>query len=283
MTDPPRTTVRGHLASRLRELRIEASLSGEQLASQLGWSQSKVSKIETAKTRPSIEDVQAWGAATTASEDVVQALIDLSQQLQTEALSWRTQHRAGLTHRQREVQELEASSDAIRSFQPAVIPGLLQTAEYARQVLTFADTSGQRDVPAAVAARMQRQAILYNSAKQFEFVLAETALWWRPGPAELLLPQLDRILSVMTLSNVEVGIIPLKTEAKAFYVNGFLLYEAVDEPLVMVETFTRELLLTDHSDVDAYRQLHARLLASSARGAAARELIERVMTSLRGD
>lgn len=280
MPRSPRTPLRGQLAARLRELRIAAALSGEQVAERLGWSQSKVSKIETAKTRPSADDVRAWATATNAPPGEVNNLVDLADQVHTEALSWRVSHRNGLTQRQHEVKEIEARSDLVRSFQPAVVPGLLQTAEYARRVLIYADLSGKRDIPAAVAARAERQAVLYDQAKRFEFVLAEAALWWRPGPPELLLPQLDRILSVMTLSNVEVSVIPLRSEARAFYVNGFLLYETPDEPLVMVETYTRELLLTDVEDVDAYRDLHVRLQESALHGGEARNLIEAVKTSL---
>lgn len=279
MPNSPRTALRTQLAARLRELRVSARLSGEHLAGQLRWSQSKVSKIETGKTRPSADDVRAWGAATDASPEVIEALVELAQQVHVEAVSWRVSHRDGLTQRQHEVKELEAASTMVRSFQPAVVPGLLQTAEYARRVLTYADLSGQRDVPAAVAARTERQSVLYDQTKRFEFVLAEAALWWRPGPPELLLAQLDRILSVMTLSNVDVRVIPLRAEARAFYVNGFLLYET-DEPLVMVETFTRELLLTEDADVDTYRDLHVRLQEGAVHGAEASKLIEGIKASL---
>jgi transcriptional regulator with XRE-family HTH domain len=271
---------RSLLASRLRALRVDAALSGEQLASRLGWSQSKVSKIETGKTRPSNGDVRAWAEATMADAPTLDELLELAERVHTEALSWRVSHSGGLAKRQLEVAEIEARATLVRSFQPAVVPGLLQTAEYARQVLTLADLSGQRDVPAAVAARLERQTALYDEAKQFQFVLTEAALWWRPGPVSLLLAQLDRVLSVMTLSNVDIRIIPLASEARAFYVNGFLLYETPEEPLVIVETYTQELLLTGESDLDAYRSLHLRLRESAVAGGEAQVLIEKIKLSL---
>jgi transcriptional regulator with XRE-family HTH domain len=278
----PQTAQRSQLASRLRQLRLDAALSGEQLAARLGWTQSKISKIETAKTRPSAEDVRMWGEATRADREVINELSELAQGVHTEALNWRVSHGGGLTKRQLEMAEIEARSDVVRSFQPAVVPGLLQTGGYAREVLTYADRSGQRDVPAAVAARLERQSVLYDQEKRFEFVLTEAALWWRPGPPALLLAQLDRVLSIMTLSNVDVRIIPLNSEARSFYVNGFLLYETPDEPLVVVETYTQELLLTEPSEVDAYRQLHGRLQESAVQGAEARVLIDNIKRALAG-
>ena len=162
----------------------------------------------------------------------------------------------------------------IRSFQSNVIPGLLQAADYARRVLTCADISGRRDIAAAVTARLERQAILYREDKNFQFVLTEAALRWAPGPPRLLAAQLDRLQSLSTLPAVDLGVIPLDREASDLYLNGFLLFDTDDEPLVMIETYTRELLSTDTDDVAFYRSLHNRLHEAALHGPDARAFIE---------
>ncbi|MFJ8582059.1 helix-turn-helix domain-containing protein [Micromonospora sp. NPDC093277] len=68
---------RATLAAQLRDLREEAGLSTTRLAATLGWSQSKVSKIENRHTKPSVSDVQAWTAATNAPNDVTTELADV--------------------------------------------------------------------------------------------------------------------------------------------------------------------------------------------------------------
>jgi Domain of unknown function (DUF5753) len=87
--------------------------------------------------------------------------VGLAEAASAHTVSWWVSHRAGLAARQREVAEVEARSVRLWNFQPVVVPGLLQTAEYARRVLALVDVSGQRDV-AAAAARLERQAVLYD-------------------------------------------------------------------------------------------------------------------------
>jgi transcriptional regulator with XRE-family HTH domain len=245
---------RQRLAAALRALRRDAGLSGEGLAGLLGWSQSKVSKIENGRTRPAVADVMAWADATGAGEEARSALVGLVEAASAQTVSWWASHRAGLAARQREVAEVEARTVRLWNFQPAVVPGLLQTAGYARRVLALADVSGQRDVAAAVTARLERQAVLYDEGRQFEFVLTEAALRWRPGPPGLLLAQLDRLLSMATLPNVRLGVVPWDREAAAAPANGFTVFDTGEEAVVLVETLSTESFLTGERHLEVYRQ-----------------------------
>jgi Domain of unknown function (DUF5753) len=125
----------------------------------------------------------------------------------TEARSWRLVNRLGLAPRQHEIAELEQSAHAVRVFQPVMVPGLLQIADYARPVMEMAYTAGP-DIAAAVAVRMERQTILYHQHKQFEFVVTEGALRWRPGPPDMMRAQLDRLMSAASLPNVTLNLVP---------------------------------------------------------------------------
>jgi transcriptional regulator with XRE-family HTH domain len=194
------------LGSRLLSLRQRARLSGVALAKRLGTTQPRISRIETGRTVPSLDDVRAWAKATNATQEELQELAGLVERLAVEATSWRILHRLGLTERQRQIAELEQSASAIRVFQPTMVPGLLQVADYARRVMEQGNPSSQSDLAAAVAKRMERQTILYNQSKHFEFLITESALRWRPGPPELMKAQLDRVISMASLPNVKLGV-----------------------------------------------------------------------------
>src|SRR5262249_26315164 len=120
--------------ARLRRLREAAGLNGKQLATALSWPHSKISKIELARQRPTADEVTAWAHATGAVGDLEALLADL-RSLRVESASWRRQLRGGHGPRQRASIGLEHAATTIRAFEPGVIPGLLQTADYARQLL----------------------------------------------------------------------------------------------------------------------------------------------------
>jgi hypothetical protein len=113
----------------------------------------------------------------------------------------------GRSHLQDQTGAYETTARTIRNFHPAVVPGLLQTAEYVRRVLSFVDVDPsvreRHDHAAAVAGRMRRQEALYDERRQFDFLITEAALRWHSYDSGLIIPQLDRIASVATLRNVQ--------------------------------------------------------------------------------
>jgi transcriptional regulator with XRE-family HTH domain len=247
-------TTRQELGSKLLALRKRARLSGVSLAERLNTTQSRISRIETGRSVPSLDDVSAWVEATQASPAELQELASLVQQLATEATSWRILHRLGLTERQRQIGELEQEASAIRVFQPTMVPGLLQLADYARRVMEQGNPSSQSDLAAAVSKRMERQTILYDQRKRFEFLITEGALRWRPGPPELMRAQLDRLASIASLPNVELGVLSLDQEAVDAYLHPFVVFELGDETLVTVETYSAELQVNEPQEVLVYQR-----------------------------
>jgi hypothetical protein len=134
----------------------------------------------------------------------------------------------------------------LSTFQTSVVPGMLQTAEYARRVFSLLPgTLAESDIPAAVAGRLNRQLALYETDRTFSFLITEAALRWRPGPAGLMAAQLDRIASVSTLDNVSAGVIPLGVPAVAMLTHMFVIYDGWDEQdtLVQVDTIHAQLLI----------------------------------------
>ncbi len=192
--------------------------------------------------------------ATQAAPEEVAELGDLVRRLATDATSWRILHRLGLTQRQREIAELEREATAISTFQPTMVPGLLQVAEYARRVMSQGNPSSQADLAGAVAERLERQTILYDQSKRLEFIITEGALRWRPGPTELMAAQLDRLISVASLPNVSLGVLLLDQEAPDAYLHPFVIFELDDDALVTVETLSAELQVNEPLEIGVYRR-----------------------------
>lgn len=236
---------RQRLAVELRRLRDAAGISGRELAQRIGVSQSKVSRIESGAATPSSDEVLAWAEAVAAPEATRGLLVELAEQAHTEVYAWQTALRER-THLQDDIQERERQARRIMVYQPSIIPGLLQTAEYAKRVLSlFQPPYAEHDIPAVLASRLDRQLALYEEGRKFHFLITEAALRWRPGPPKLLLPQLDRIASVSTLETVSIGLIPHSVQVVTYISHGFVIFdegdderagEDDDETIVMVET-----------------------------------------------
>jgi transcriptional regulator with XRE-family HTH domain len=257
LTDPAEESPRKQLGNRLRLLRVRAGLTGDTMP---GFTQSKVSRLETGRTTPSLTDIEAWATATSASQEEVSELAALVEQLAVSTTSWRILHHLGRTEKQQDIAELERESRSICVFQPVMIPGLLQIAEYARRSMQMSLAAPLTDLGRAVAARMERQAILYDTTREFEFVLTEPALRWSPGPPEMMRAQLDRLISVASMPNVKLGVIRLDAEPMLPYLHPFVVFEA-DEIVITVETYTAELSIREPSDIATYRQYLDRLRA----------------------
>lgn len=277
-------SVRGRLAATLRHLRHRADLSGDQLATLLGVSQSKISRIENGRTPPSVADVQAWARACGAPDETVEVLIGRAEEALTEARTWRKELAGGLGAKQEQVGRLEADAQVIRVFQHTIVPGLLQTAEYARRVLMLANPSGRGDIGAGVAARLERQQALFDETKRFELVIGEAALRWPVASPPAMLGQLDRIGALLDLPHVDIGIIPLDLDGPAptLLPHAFCVFgDDPDDALVTVETLTAELHLRDPRDVRAFLDTFARLRQVAAQGADARALLAPIAAGFR--
>jgi transcriptional regulator with XRE-family HTH domain len=269
---------RSALGNRLRELRQQAQLSGRQLAEALSWPPSKVSKLENGRQTPSDDDIRCWTGVTN-SEAETEALLASLHNLEEQHAEWRRILRGGLRPRQNEMAELDQKTRTFQAFEATVIPGLLQTAEYARA--RFAE--GVRvlrlpnDISEAVQGRIRRQEILYRPDKRFHFVLTEAALRMRLCSPDVMFGQLDRLISFSALPNVRLGIIGFGTRYATSPWHGFWLY---DNDRVLVETYSASLNLAQPQEIALYSSIFDELAAVASYGRAARAIITRVIDDL---
>jgi hypothetical protein len=242
---------------------------------------SKVSKLENGRQTPTDDDIRAWARATDA-EGETEALLASLHTLEVQHAEWQRVLRGGLLPLQRELADLDARTRLFRAFESTFIPGLLQTAEYARYRFLQSITvfKVRNDVDEAVAARIRRQDILYRPDKRFHFVLTEAALRYRLCPPEAMLGQLDRLISFSQLPNVRLGIIGFEAPYVVAPSHGFWI---LDTDRVMVETFSAELNLAQPQEVSLYGDIFDGLAEVSSYGRAARSLVNRVIDDLATD
>ncbi|MFE1596117.1 helix-turn-helix domain-containing protein [Nocardia sp. NPDC058705] len=258
------------LGQELRGLRLNAGLKGTELARLAGWHQSKVPKIEYGKTRPTETDIRAWCIHTN-SEDHIPDLIATVRNIEAAYQEWRRVLGTGTKRRQQAQVKLEADTEFMRWFEPFLIPGLLQTAAYAeeimRNVIDFYQIAD--DLEAGVAKRMERQQILYSRNHRFHFVVAEQSLYTTVGDDGVMAGQLDRLLAVSSMPRVTFGIVPRSTRYRV-HISNMIMF---DNRFVMVEGTSAELTITQPREVAQYGRAFDTLARQSVTGSGARELI----------
>jgi transcriptional regulator with XRE-family HTH domain len=276
---PEPRTQRTQLGAELRRVRMLAGLSGRKIARATGLSQARVSRIERGVSVPSLPEAAAWAAAAGVSDDRRAVILALAEAAVNEVATFRARLSHGLAAVQDSVRDLEASARVIRNFQPGIIPGLLQTADYARRIMAFADITSGGGYGAAVAARLSRQQALHDPARSFEFLVTEAALRYRPGPPATLTAQLDHLAAVATLETITFGVIPADAQMHAITRCGFILYEdrtGDQPPVAAVETPHASLHASDPADVALYRDQLARLRESAVNGAGALNIVRSI-------
>ncbi|MEV0032123.1 helix-turn-helix transcriptional regulator [Nocardia sp. NPDC050793] len=259
------------LGLRLRELRRDAELTARRLAQLSGWHESKVSRIEHGRQTPAEADLRAW-CEHTGKGDQLADLVATLRHIETAYLEWRRILGTGIRRPQKARTRLEAETTSMRWYETTVFPGLLQTPAYAegilRKVIAFYGIPD--DLQDGVAARVERQHVLYRGRRRFNFVVAEPVLYTTVGDDEVMIGQLDRVLTVMALPSVAFGIIPATTVYEAPATNGFAIF---DTRLVQVETISAELAVTQPREIALYEKMFTVLARQALYGNAARELI----------
>lgn len=258
MTDSPDSAGRpvepvGAILARWRKRR---KLTGQTLGDRVGMSQAKISRLETGAVAAEPGDVRLLAEALEMPPVEVERVVGLAEHADNQLTEW-TSAGHDLAARQREYGRMEATAKELRVLQPTVIPGLLQTSEYARAVL--ADLTDEPDdarladsaVSEAVNARMQRNQILYSPGREFHFLITEQVLRNQVcKPAEMH-AQIDRMREVAAYPNVHLRIITDDALLPIAPYHGFVV---ADDRWVSVDLFSASLKSSGRKTVRAYRR-----------------------------
>ncbi|MDY7089781.1 MAG: helix-turn-helix transcriptional regulator [Actinomycetota bacterium] len=243
----------------LARMRRDKRLTGARLAAMVGMSQPKISRIERGRGQVDPEDVGMIARALGADEPVVQALVEQAERSLDRMTDWRPTD-ASLAARQKTLLDWESAAHEIRAFEPALIPGPLQTDGYAKLVIqTFrrlapmiVGQSTDAAVAEAVMARVQRQKILTDESKTLDFVLGEAALKSGRYPPVEMLNQIHRLRQIADNRRVRITVIPDEAPIEIPLLHGFFVY---DDDLVVVDLYNTGLLSRSPRDVETYRRV----------------------------
>jgi transcriptional regulator with XRE-family HTH domain len=254
MPGNPHTSVRSRtVANELRKLREERDLSCADAAKLLGVSISKISRIETGISGLQAEDVATLLGIYRVPAAKRNELLELLRRGDTKGW-WERQ--AGLPKLWRAVIDYENKATRIQNYQPLVIPGLLQTAEYCEALLRGTDdTLTDAEVDNLVATRMARATVLTRSAApQYLAVIHEAALRMLVGGSGVMARQLRHLLGLAERPNVVLRVLPVSAGANVGLRGPFMIIELAEEPdLVHVENQITGMFLEEDADLVGYR------------------------------
>jgi transcriptional regulator with XRE-family HTH domain len=254
MSDGHSPTVRRRrLGMELRRLREASGLMIEDVAKHLECSMSRVSRIETGKSVARIRDVRDMlDLYAVGDVDQREQLLTLAKEAQQRG--WWTEYEAVLSAGLDTYVGLEASAASIRSFQTHLVPGLLQTEEYARAVIRAGrPTESAENVDRMIALRSRRQAMLANSDYLEMWAVLDEAVLRRPiGGTAVMRAQLTRLLEAGELPSVTIQVLPFARGAHAgvdgaFTIIGFP--DPTDLDVVYVDCPAGNIFLEKEKDV----------------------------------
>jgi transcriptional regulator with XRE-family HTH domain len=257
------------LRAALRQARAVSGLSLRTVADALEWSDAKLSRIETGVSRVSITDLKALLAYYDVTDPAAVAeLLELARDSKRSAWwdAYRPYYRPDFIR----FLGLEASAVLLRQYQLLLVPGLLQTPEYTRALVT-SPLADDEQVERDMAIRARRQEPMLAGAVEYDFVVDEGALLRRvPAPAHWR-RQLEHLLELAELPNVTIRVLPFAAGMVRGMATSFKLFDlAPDEPasVVLLEHPEQDTLIVRDETraagyVEYFRQLSAAALSAA--------------------
>lgn len=263
---PSPTVRRKRLGIELRRLREQAGLTCEEVGLRLDCSGTRISRIETGRISVRPGDVRELLDTYGVTGSEADSLVQLAREARRKGW-WHTYGRLLPTWFEAYV-GLEAEAIRLRDFQSMVVPGLLQTEDYARAVLRTAPTAGSpEDIDRQVALRLQRQAILAQAnPPDLWVVLSESVLRVQVGGSAVMREQLRRLIDVAERSNVTMQVLPFTTAAHVQPISPFTILEfpdVADPTVVYLEHLTGNLFLESQDEVRRYTVIFDHLRAEA--------------------
>ncbi|MDG4766827.1 helix-turn-helix transcriptional regulator [Solwaraspora sp. WMMD406] len=221
----------------LKAARVAADVSQDGLAEKINWSASTIAAIETGRRKPTFRFAEeADEALDTAG--LLTELLDRAERQRTPAwfLPWL---------------KIESEANRLRNFELGVIPGLLQTEEYARAIISAGGLHTPDKVEELVRVRMERQELLTrDNPPECIFILDESMLARPIGDHAILDRQLQHLQKVAELPNVRLHILPTEVGAHVGLLGGFIIAELPDvDPAVYLENVARGQVADDEETI----------------------------------
>jgi transcriptional regulator with XRE-family HTH domain len=280
MRDREPTIRSRELGEGLRRAMANAGLNGSEAARQLGWSTSRVSRLLSGKRGGSELDVATFLGICRVTGQERERLLTLCAEENTPG--WLPQHHARLPKQLRTLIDHENKAAAISFFQPMVVPGILQTGDYARAVISRTVNVPANEVEARVATRLARQALFTRQPPtRFTFFLHESVLRTPVGGAAVMADQVHHLQRMSTRPHVRLHVIPTALGAHAGMAGPFTLMEFAEfKPVAYLESEISSLFLEKPEEIAAYRNTLTALADVALDEEQSRDLMARVTIDL---
>jgi transcriptional regulator with XRE-family HTH domain len=275
------TVRKRQVGSQLEQLRRSKGLKLEDVTSRTGLVESKVNRIEKGRLGIKSEDLDHLLDLYEVEDEALRSVLH-SIARHSSKRGWWQNYRNMIDPAYADLISLEDGARTMRSFQTTLIPGLLQTASYARSTIeAIRMDSLPAEVDALVEVRRARQSVLSRREPlELWAVVHEAAL--RPkvhGDPRMMKEQLQHLLDISSLPNASVQVLPLSAPphvgmSGAFTMLGFPETPALD--VVLVESLTSSLYVEDTTEVQRYRSAFARLMDEALPLAESAYLIEQL-------
>jgi transcriptional regulator with XRE-family HTH domain len=262
---------RQELGGALRALRKESRLSLDEASQAIGFSASKLSRVETGHRNAPIDEIASLLGLYRTDHATRARLLALARE--ADEGNWLQSHRTGGTPRQQTLIMLAAQADRIVQFDPVLVPGLVRTTEYAMAAHAESTASKVEGDPTSTGLRRQRGRPRRQSPELLA-VLDESALSRPLRDRDVLRAQLEHLQKLSVESRCTIRVVPRGTSVTC---GAFaLLYLPDRSPVVVVENLTCSLFLEQPHDIDAYERAFLRLDEHALDEAASLELISAV-------
>jgi transcriptional regulator with XRE-family HTH domain len=283
--NPSPAVQRRRLRAELRRARLEAGLTQEQVAAAMDWSLSKLIRIENGSVGISTNDLRAILLHYKITDnDRTSELLALARAARER--SWWGSYSDSAPKPLLQLIEYEAAAFIARNFQPLVVPGLLQTEEYARaSIQGLAPQMKPSLLETLVKIRMKRQELLQRSDAPLLFFIMDEAVVRRiVGGKDVMRRQLQRIIDVSDMPNVTIEIVPFSAGILPGLQSQFLIYEfpdAADDDVLYLENGRGTLLSRDDAEeVLSFREEFERLREASLEPEGSRDFLRTLIRKL---
>jgi len=257
--------LRRRLRTELLAARLKMELTQQQVARAMEWSLSKMNRIEKAKSGISTNDLKAllrlYGITDKERAEELLTLARASRQT-----PWWRRYNDVATAELLELMDYESAASAVSQFEPTLVPGILQTEEYASEVLQafYDETPRTERVAALVNLRTRRRELLTSeNAPKFSFVLDESVIHRLVGSPTIMSKQLLHLVSVAELPNVIIQIVPFTAGLYPGTKGSFKIVQfadAPDEDVVFLESSRGDIISDDQNEAKSYMEAFERII-----------------------
>ncbi|HEX6352460.1 helix-turn-helix transcriptional regulator [Actinophytocola sp.] len=265
------------VSAELRAWRIKRGLSCKEVARALGWSESKVSRMETGERGLYADDVAAVLGFLRVPAEIRQELMELVRS--GNERNWHEIGGAPISRLLRDLIRYETVATAIYNFEPLLVPGLVQTAEYARTLMRKAATNRtDQEIENMVAVRMNRKRVLDRAdPARLSLIIEEMALRRAMDDPAMMVGQLQYLQAASVRQHIRIQVLPFDAEAAIATQGPLIILECPDQPTLCYEDGrTTATFLEDEEFIGRARLAWKRLSAAARSEEDSRHLIAEV-------